>query len=143
MNLSIESLPALNACLNGLAALLLIRGYLQIRNGRRNAHKQTMLLAFGVSVVFLISYLAYHFQVGSKKFGGEGFIRTVYFTILLSHTILAASVPVLAIVTLKRGFQGESNKNYYRHRAIAKWTLPIWLYVSVTGVVVYWMLYWL
>lgn len=143
LRLSLETLPALNACLNGLAALLLIRGYIQIRTGRRNSHKKTMLTAFWVSVAFLISYLAYHFQVGSKKFEGAGFIRTVYFTILISHTLLAASVPVLAIMTLKRGFQGESNKNYYRHRAIAKWTLPIWLYVSVTGVVVYWMLYWL
>jgi protein SCO1/2/putative membrane protein len=108
-----------------------------IRSGRRDAHKKTMLAAFSVSVVFLICYLIYHAQVGSVKYQGTGTIRTVYLTILLTHTILAASVPVLAIITLRRALKG----NFPHHRKIARWTLPIWMYVNVTGVVVYLMLY--
>ena len=96
-----------------------------------------MLAAFSVSVLFLISYLIYHYQVGSVRFQKTGAIRSVYLTILTSHSILAAAVPVLAIITLSRGLRGR----YDKHRRIARWTLPIWLYVSVTGVVVYWMLY--
>ncbi len=136
----IPHLPDLNAALNGLAAILLVRGIVLIKDGRRNQHRRTMLTAFGVSVVFLISYLTYHFNVGSVKFGHEGSpLRYVYFAILISHTILAAFVPFLAVITLRRGL----NNDLRRHVALAKWTFPIWLYVSVTGVVVYWMLYWL
>ena len=108
-----------------------------IRQGRREAHKRVMLAALVVSSLFLISYLIYHAQVGSVSYQRTGFIRAVYLSILASHTILAASVPVLAIVTLRRGLKGA----FARHKAIARWTLPIWLYVSVTGVVVYLMLY--
>jgi uncharacterized membrane protein YozB (DUF420 family) len=135
----IPHLPDLNAALNALSAILLIRGVVLIKDGRRNQHRRTMLTAFGVSIAFLISYLIYHSQVGSVKFTGTGPIRIVYFTILFSHTILAAAVPFLAVVTLRRGL----NNDLRRHVALARWTFPIWLYVSITGVVVYWMLYWL
>jgi uncharacterized membrane protein YozB (DUF420 family) len=130
-------LPAINAALNASAAILLVWGYTLIRRRRIEAHKRVMLAAFGISILFLISYLTYHAQVGSVRFQKTGPIRTVYFAILLTHTVLAAAVPVLAIITLRRAFKPD----YKRHRAIARWTLPIWLYVSVTGVVVYWMLY--
>jgi protein SCO1/2/putative membrane protein len=123
--------------LNATSAVLLAIGYVLIRSGRRDAHKKTMLAAFSVSVVFLICYLIYHAQVGSVKYRGTGTIRTIYLTILLTHTILAASVPVLAIITLRRALKG----NFPHHRKIARWTLPIWMYVNVTGVVVYLMLY--
>jgi uncharacterized membrane protein YozB (DUF420 family) len=130
--------PALNATLNGLAAILLTTGYVLIRKRRIDAHRKVMLAAFAVSILFLISYLVYHYQIrGGKHFPGTGPIRTVYFTILISHTILAAAVPVLAVITLSRALRSR----FDRHRKIARWTLPIWLYVSVTGVVVYWMLY--
>jgi uncharacterized membrane protein YozB (DUF420 family) len=135
--IGVTDLPALNAGLNATAAVLLTTGFVLIRRGKRETHRKVMLAAFGVSVAFLISYLVYHFQVGSVRFQKQGAIRTVYFAILLTHTVLAASVPPLAIVSLKRGLQA----NYPRHRAISRWTLPIWLYVSVTGVIVYWMLY--
>jgi len=135
----IHHLPDLNAALNGLAAILLVRGVVLIKSGRRNQHRRTMLAAFGTSIAFLISYLIYHFNVGSVKFEHTGALRTVYITILLSHTILAVSVPFLAVITLRRGL----NNDLRRHVNLAKWTFPIWLYVSVTGVVVYWMLYWL
>ena len=132
------SFPALNATLNGIAAVLLTIGYVLIRRRQINAHRKVMIAAFNVSILFLISYVAYHYQIrGSKHFEGTGPIRTVYFTILISHTILAAVVPVLAIITLSRALKSH----FDRHRRIARWTLPIWLYVSVTGVVVYWMLY--
>jgi uncharacterized membrane protein YozB (DUF420 family) len=130
-------MPAFNACLNATAAVLLIAGYVLIRRGRVETHRKVMWTAFSVSALFLISYLIYHYQVGSVRFQKTGTIRTVYFTILLTHTVLAAAVPPLAILTLRRGVRGE----YSRHRPIARWTLPIWLYVSVTGVAVYWMLY--
>lgn len=133
----LEDLPKLNAVLNATAAVLLICAYILIRRGRREAHKRTMLVAFTVSVLFLISYLTYHAQVGSVHYRHPGAIRSVYLTILFTHTVLAAAVPVLAIITLRRGLAG----NFVRHKAIARWTLPIWLYVSVTGVVVYLMLY--
>lgn len=133
----LEDLPKLNAVLNATAAVLLICAYILIRRGRREAHKRTMLVAFTVSVLFLISYLTYHAQVGSVHYRHSGAIRSVYLTILFTHTVLAAAVPVLAIITLRRGLAG----NFVRHKAIARWTLPIWLYVSVTGVVVYLMLY--
>jgi putative membrane protein len=134
---SVHDLPALNAVLNATAAVLLVIAFQLIRNGRKEAHKRVMLAAFSVSVVFLISYLTYHSLAGVVYYTKTGFIRGVYLTILTSHTILAAAVPVLAILTLRRGLKG----NFPRHRAIARWTFPIWLYVSVTGVVVYLMLY--
>jgi uncharacterized membrane protein YozB (DUF420 family) len=135
-----QKLPAVNAILNATAAVLLVRGVMLIKAGKKLQHKKTMQAAFITSVVFLISYLTYHAQIGSKPFGHEGQpIRPVYFAILISHTILAAAVPFLAIITLRRGLRNDLR----RHVAIAKWTFPIWLYVSVTGVVVYMMLYWM
>jgi uncharacterized membrane protein YozB (DUF420 family) len=130
-------LPAVNATLNAVAAVLLVLGYTQIRRGRIEQHRRFMLAAFATSALFLVSYLTYHSQVGSQPFTGQGLIRIVYFTILVSHVILAAVIVPLALVTLRRGLRRQDAK----HRAIARWTLPIWLYVSVTGVVVYWMLY--
>lgn len=135
--IDVHDLPAVNATLNGTAAVLLIWGYTLIRRGRRQTHKKVMLTAFCVSILFLISYLIYHAQVGSVHFQKTGAIRVVYFSILLTHTMLAAAVPVLAIVTLRRAWI----EKFDGHRRIARWTLPIWLYVSVTGVVVYLMLY--
>jgi uncharacterized membrane protein YozB (DUF420 family) len=135
--IGIHDLPVLNATLNGTSAVLLTTGYFLIRSGRRDAHRRVMLTAFGVSVVFLISYLIYHSQVGSVHYPHSGILRTIYLTILFTHTALAATVPVLAIMTLRRALKGE----FARHRKLAKWTLPIWLYVSVTGVIVYLMLY--
>jgi uncharacterized membrane protein YozB (DUF420 family) len=135
--MGVHDLPALNAILNGTAAVLLVWGFLLIRRGRKRAHQRVMTAAFAVSVLFLVSYLVYHAQVGSVRFAHTGAIRVVYFAILITHTVLAAAVPPLAIVTLSRALRGR----FDRHRAIARWTLPVWLYVSVTGVVVYWMLY--
>ncbi|MBT3350562.1 MAG: DUF420 domain-containing protein [Nitrospinaceae bacterium] len=132
-----KSLPTLNACLNALSAALLIAGYLQIKKKNIEMHKRLMLSAFGVSVLFLISYLTYHYSVGSVRFTGQGSIRTVYFTVLISHTILAALVPFMAALTLYRAFKGD----FERHRRIARWTFPVWVYVSATGVAVYLMLY--
>jgi uncharacterized membrane protein YozB (DUF420 family) len=123
--------------LNGTAAVLLAIGYYLIRNGKREAHKRVMIAAFCTSIIFLIDYLIYHAQVGSVHYPHTGAIRVVYFTILISHTLLAVSVPVLAIMTLRRALKGE----FARHRKLAKWTWPIWMYVSVTGVIVYLMLY--
>lgn len=123
--------------MNGTAAVLLVIAFILIKQRRIQAHKRVMITAFIVSSLFLISYLIYHAQVGSVHYPHTGAIRTVYLTILTTHTILAVTVPVLAIITLRRGLKG----NFIRHKAIAKWTLPIWLYVSVTGVVVYLMLY--
>jgi putative membrane protein len=135
--ISVSQLPSLNAALNSLSAILLIAGYLFIRSRNIKAHKTCMLAAFASSILFLISYLVYHYQVDSVPFQGQGGIRLVYFTILLTHTILAITVVPLALVTLYRAFK----ERFDRHRRIARWTFPIWLYVSVTGVVVYWMLY--
>lgn len=123
--------------LNGTAAVLLAIGYYLIRNGKREAHKRVMIAAFCTSIIFLIDYLIYHAQVGSVHYPHTGAIRVVYFTILISHTLLAVSVPVLAIMTLRRALKGE----FARHRKLAKWTWPIWMYVSITGVIVYLMLY--
>ena len=134
---SLTDLPALNAALNGISALLLASGYLCIRRQRVTAHKVCMGSAFVTSTLFLISYLTYHYHVGSIPFGGRGWIRAAYFTILISHTILAATIVPLALVTLSRALRGRFSK----HVRVARWTLPLWLYVSVTGVVVYWMLY--
>lgn len=141
--MDIHDLPAVNAILNGSAAILLLRGYSLIRAGKREQHKKTMLAAFSVSTIFLIFYLVYHANVGAVYFQKTGFIRYVYLTILFTHTVLAATVPVLAIITLRRALKAEKTGDFKRHRRIARWTLPIWLYVSVTGVVVYLMLYWL
>ena len=135
--MNVHDLPALNATLNAIAAVLLVTAFVLIKQGRREAHKRVMLAAFSTSILFLISYLIYHWQVGSVGYQRTGVIRAVYFTILATHTALAAAVPVLAVVTLRRGLRGA----FAQHRAIAHWTLPIWLYVSVTGVVVYLMLY--
>ena len=139
--MDVHELPAVNAILNGTAAILLVRGYFLIRSGKREQHKKTMLAAFAVSVVFLISYLIYHANSGIVYYQKTGFIRYVYFAILYTHTPLAAAVPVLAIITLRRALKAEKTGDFSRHRRIARWTLPIWLYVSVTGVLVYLMLY--
>jgi uncharacterized membrane protein YozB (DUF420 family) len=144
--MDVHHLPAINAFLNGIAAILLVRGYFLIRSGERTEHKKTqhkytMIAAFIVSVVFLISYLFYHANSGIVYYQKTGFIRYVYFTILYTHTPLAAAVPVLAIITLRRALKAQKTGDFSRHRRIARWTLPIWLYVSVTGVVVYLMLY--
>src|SRR5215469_9176444 len=130
-------LPSINAFLNATAAVLLVWGYSLIRRKRIDTHRKVMISAFITSCLFLVCYLVYHAQVGSKHFEHTGPIRTVYLSILGTHTVLAAMVPVLAIITLRRGLGGRIDK----HRRIARWTLPIWLYVSVTGVVVYLMLY--
>ncbi len=137
MNLNLADLPTLNAALNATSAVLLLLGWALIRRRKIDAHRRAMLSAFGCSIVFLVSYLVYHFQVGSVRFQGTGTVRTVYFAVLLTHTVLAAAVPFLAAITLSRALA----RRFDRHRQIARWTLPIWLYVSVTGVVVYWMLY--
>ena len=136
--MSVSDLPTLNASLNALCTVLLLVAYMHIRGGRIEQHRRTMLAAFATSVLFLISYVTYHAQVGSKPFPGTGLLRTVYFAILIPHVILAAAVVPLALLTLGRGLRRDD----VRHRAIARWTLPIWLFVSVTGVIVYLMLYW-
>jgi uncharacterized membrane protein YozB (DUF420 family) len=130
-------LPTINAFLNATAAVLLVCGYFLIRHKRVQQHRKVMLTAFFVSCAFLVCYVVYHVQVGSVPFPKRGFVRTVYLSILTTHTTLAAAVPVLAILTFRRGLTGRVDP----HRRIARWTLPIWLYVSVTGVVVYLMLY--
>ena len=135
--MTIHDLPALNASLNALSGVLLFAGYLLIRARRIEQHRRCMIAAFAASTIFLVCYLIYHAQVGSVRFTRQGFVRPVYFTILITHVTLAAAVLPLAIVTLTRGLNGR----YVRHRAIARWTLPIWLYVSVTGVLVYVLLY--
>ena len=128
---------ALNATLNASSAVLLSTGYLMIRRGRVLAHKSCMGLAFLSSTAFLVSYLLYHARVGSVAFRGQGWIRPVYFTLLASHTILAAAIVPLAVITLSRALREQ----FDRHKRIARWTLPLWLYVSVTGVVIYFLLY--
>jgi len=135
--ISIGDLPTLNAVLNGTSAVLLAFGYLFIRRKKVNLHKACMVSAFVISTLFLVSYLIYHYHAGSKPFPGEGWTRPLYFAILISHVILATVTLPLSIVTLARGLRGRFEK----HRSIARWALPIWLYVSVTGVVVYLMLY--
>jgi uncharacterized membrane protein YozB (DUF420 family) len=129
---------ALNACLNGLSGVLLACGYAAIRAGKKGVHKAFMLSAVGVSSLFLISYLTYHIRVGKAVlFQGQGWIRPAYFTLLTSHTILAATIVPLIIVTLRRAWLERFDK----HRLIARWTLPLWFYVSVTGVIIYFMVY--
>ena len=128
---------ALNASLNGVSAILLVGGYAAIRNGKIAVHKTFMISAFAVSSVFLASYLVYHYRVGHVVFQGQGWIRPVYFTLLTTHTILAVVIVPMILVTLRRAWLGK----FDRHRVIARWTLPLWFYVSVTGVIVYLMLY--
>ena len=135
--ISAAELPTINATLNSLSAAFLILGFIFIKSKNIKAHRACMLSAFASSILFLISYLVYHYQVGSVPFKGQGAIRTVYFTILLTHTILAVVVVPLALITLFRALQ----ENFPKHRRIARWAFPIWLYVSVTGVLVYMMLY--
>ena len=135
--MSFSDLPTVNALLNGTAASLLVAGFLLIRAGRREAHRRAMTAAFACSVLFLVSYLVYHFEAGSVRFRGTGSVRTVYLTILLTHTVLAAIVPFLAVTTLVLARKGR----FEAHRRLARVTLPVWLYVSVTGVVIYLMLY--
>ena len=130
-------LPTLNAMLNGTSAVLLLLGYYCIRQKRISAHKACMLLALTSSTLFLVSYLIYHWQVGTVRFQGTGDIRTVYFSILFTHTLLAAVIIPLALTTLYKALK----ERFEGHKRIAHWTLPIWLYVSVTGVIIYWMLY--
>ena len=135
--MTFRDLPTINAVLNAVSAILLAIGYVLIRQGRRQAHQRTMLAAVACSCLFLVSYLTYHAQVGSVRFQGQGILRVVYFTILISHTLLAVSILPLVILTLRHAL-GE---RFDRHRRLARVTLPLWGYVSVTGVVVYWMLY--
>jgi uncharacterized membrane protein YozB (DUF420 family) len=130
-------LPTLNALLNATSALLLVTGYILIRRKRVAAHKACMVSAFVVSALFLTSYVYYHAHHGSTPFPGHGWVRAVYFAILIPHVILAAAILPLALVTLSRAWK----KDFERHRRLARWTLPLWLFVSITGVVIYWMLY--
>ena len=135
--LTISDLPALNATLNGIAAILLVTGYLFIKQGRRRQHQWCMLGALTTSALFLVSYVTYHLHAGSRPFPGQGPIRVVYFAILITHVILAAVIVPLALLTAVRGLKSQFDK----HVKIARWTFPVWLYVSVTGVVIYLMLY--
>ena len=135
--MTVRDLPALNALLNGTAGLLIAAGWVLIRRGNRVAHKRVMLAAVACSAIFLVSYLTYHYHVGSVRFQGQGPIRTVYFAILISHTILAVAIVPLVLISVNHGLR----ERFDRHRRIARVTLPLWAYVSVTGVVIYWMLY--
>lgn len=131
------SAPALNAVLNSSSAVFLTAGYVQIRRRRIASHRACMFIAFSCSVVFLASYVIYHLHAGVVRFTGQGWIRPVYFALLTTHTILAIVIVPLALITLSRALA----QKFDRHRRIARWTLPIWLYVSVTGVIVYFLLY--
>lgn len=135
--MTVQDLPAVNATLNAIAGVLLLIGYGLIRARKVEQHRRVMLAAFTTSVVFLVCYLVYHAQVGSVRFARHGIVRPLYFSLLVTHVVLAASVVPLALITLSRGLRAQ----YARHRAIAKWTFPIWLYVSVSGVLVYVLLY--
>jgi uncharacterized membrane protein YozB (DUF420 family) len=135
--MQISDLPTLNASLNALASVFLVAGYLFIRRGHWKAHKRSMLAALTVSALFLISYVIYHLNAGSRPFPGKGAVRVVYFAILIPHVLLATTILPLALVTTARGLRAQ----YDRHVKVARWTLPVWLYVSVTGVLVYLMLY--
>ena len=132
-----SDLPTVNAVLNATCAALLVTGWLLIRSGRRDAHQKAMTTALLCSALFLVSYLVYHARVGSVRFAGTGTVRTAYLAILLTHTVLAAAALPLALTAFVLARRGR----FERHRRLARWTLPVWLYVSVTGVVVYWMLY--
>jgi putative membrane protein len=133
----VAGLPALNAALNATSAVLLVLGYAFIRRRWIGAHLTVMLTAFGISTLFLVSYVIYHYHAGSRSFTGQGWIRPVYFVLLVTHIGLAAGIVPLALTTIWRALTGQ----IARHRRLARWTLPLWLYVSLTGVVIYWMLY--
>ena len=137
MDLSISDLPALNATLNGLSAVCLVSGYALIKRGERLMHQRCMIAALVLSSLFLVSYVVYHANAGSRPFPGQGIIRPIYFVILMTHVVLAATIVPLALITATRGLRSQ----FDRHVRIARWTFPIWLYVSVTGVVIYLMLY--
>jgi putative membrane protein len=137
LTLPISSLPTVNACLNSASAVLLLAGYRFIRRREVSLHRACMIAAFACSSVFLFFYIYYHVHVGVVRFTGQGWIRLVYFTLLTTHTILAVTILPLAILTLTRALQ----ERFDRHRRIARWTLPLWLYVSVTGVIIYLLLY--
>jgi uncharacterized membrane protein YozB (DUF420 family) len=134
---TVHDLPAVNASLNALSGILLACGYTLMRQRRIELHRRFMIAAFAASSLFLVCYVIYHAQVGSVPFPRQGFVRLLYFVILITHVVLAATVPPLAIITLTRGLKGR----YPQHRRIARWTFPIWMYVSVTGVLVYVLLY--
>lgn len=131
------SQAALNASLNGLSAVLLVAGYWAIQSGKRERHKKLMISAFVVSCAFLVSYLVYHYRVGHVAFRGQGVVRPFYFALLISHTTLAAVIVPMIVITLRRAWL----ERFDRHKIIARWTLPLWIYVSVTGVIVYLMVY--
>jgi len=135
--MSVTDLPAVNATLNAISGILLLIAYAHIRARRIQQHRRFMIAAFATSSLFLVCYLVYHAQVGSVPFTRQGFVRPLYFTILITHVTLAATVVPLAIVTLSRGLKAK----YPQHRRIARWTFPVWMYVSVTGVLVYVLLY--
>lgn len=135
--LDVSALPALNAALNATSAVLLLAGYAFIRRRRITAHLASMLAAFSVSALFLASYVLYHYHAGSRPFAGQGWVRAVYFVLLVSHVVLAAVILPLALTTIWRAATGR----FDRHVRLARWTLPIWLYVSLSGVAIYWMLY--
>jgi len=135
--MTVHDLPAVNATLNALSGVLLVVGYVLIRLRRIEQHRRVMIAAFITSSLFLICYVVYHAQVGSVRFTRDGFVRPLYFTILITHVTLAFSVVPLSLVTLSRGLKAR----YPQHRRIARWTFPIWMYVSVTGVLVYVLLY--
>ncbi len=134
---AIAGLPLVNACLNATSAALLTLGYLFIRRKQVTAHRACMVSALAVSTLFFVSYVTYHSLAGSRPFGGQGILRLIYFPLLISHIVLAAVIVPLALTTVYRALRGE----VARHKRIARWTLPLWLYVSLTGVLVYWMLY--
>ena len=135
--MDVSALPTVNAVLNGLATVCLVTGWTFVRRGRTTAHRNSMIAALACSALFLVSYVVYHAQAGSRPFQGTGPVRVVYFVVLVSHVILAAAIVPLVLLTVGRALRGK----FSSHRAIARWTLPLWLYVSVTGVVVYLMLY--
>ncbi len=134
--MSVQNLPHLNAALNTLAAMLIFMGWVFIKNDQKTAHRNAMIMAVLVSAAFLTSYLVFHYHVGSVKYTGSGLVKYLYYAVLLTHVVLAAAVPVLVIITVYRA----ARKQFEKHKRIARWTLPIWMYVSVTGVVVYMML---
>jgi uncharacterized membrane protein YozB (DUF420 family) len=135
--LTIADLPALNATLNATSGVLLLAGWILIKRRRIAQHRACMIAAFAASTLFLVSYVVYHVHTGSRPFPGQGAVRLVYFTILISHIILAAAIVPMALVTLARGLRRDDA----RHRRLARWTFPVWMYVSVTGVAIYVMLY--
>jgi putative membrane protein len=136
--MNVHVLPHVNAALNAAVTVLLVAGFVFIRRGQVGRHKTAMLSAFALSIVFLVSYLTYHAQAGATRFAGEGWIRPIYFTVLVSHTVLAAAILPLALVTLTRALRGQ----FDRHRRVARWTLPMWIYVGFTGsAVIYVLLY--